>query len=270
MDDWSRSTYDAAEATSAAAALRASTDGCSAAAAKSRLRKTIEQRLAEERALAELLDGAIVASELAGYDCARVFRVARLAEVTAGALGWSTERTDALRLAALLCDVGMLAMPLSLLQRQDEFTAAERCRLVAEHTRWGAGMLEHARLASLRACAPVARFHHERFDGHGVCGLSGHEIPVEARIVSVCDALDALMHDRPWRSGVSPQMALALVAADAGRRFDPEVVAALARGVKEGLCAAGWSATENLPLPPARTQARNHRIASAGSRRLNS
>jgi len=76
----------------------------------------------------------------------------------------------------------------------------------------------------------IIRHHHERFDGCGYPdGLRGREIPLLARIVSVCDAYDALVSDRPYRLRVSPPAAVAILRSGAGAQWDPELVDVLAQ-----------------------------------------
>jgi HD-GYP domain-containing protein (c-di-GMP phosphodiesterase class II) len=76
---------------------------------------------------------------------------------------------------------------------------------------------------------PIIRHHHERFDGLGYPdGLRGREIPRVARIVSVCDAFDALVNDRPYRTRRSPEEAIAVLRAGSGTQWDPEAVDLLA------------------------------------------
>ena len=80
-------------------------------------------------------------------------------------------------------------------------------------------------LRSTSGLLPIIRHHHERFDGHGYPdGLRAREIPRVARIVSVCDAFDALVNDRPYRTRRSAEEALAVLRAGAGTQWDPETV----------------------------------------------
>jgi len=84
-------------------------------------------------------------------------------------------------------------------------------------------------LRSTSGLLPIIRHHHERFDGHGYPdGLRAREIPRVARIVSVCDAFDALVNDRPYRTRRSTEEALAVLRAGSGSQWDPETVELLA------------------------------------------
>jgi HD-GYP domain-containing protein (c-di-GMP phosphodiesterase class II) len=82
-----------------------------------------------------------------------------------------------------------------------------------------------APLRSASRLLPIIRHHHERFDGHGYPdSLRGAEIPLLARVISVCDAFDALINDRPYRNGISVPDAVEVLREGAGTQWDPEVV----------------------------------------------
>jgi putative two-component system response regulator len=92
-----------------------------------------------------------------------------------------------------------------------------------EHPEIGANIV--APLQTGPSLQPIIRHHHERFDGRGYPdGLSGDEIPLLARIISICDAFDALINDRPYRNRVSVDQAIATLRAGAGTQWDPALV----------------------------------------------
>jgi putative nucleotidyltransferase with HDIG domain len=137
-------------------------------------------------------------------------------------------RTDVIEveLAALLHDVGKLRLPSEILRKSGRLSSHER-ELVRLHPEWGSEMV--ARIPGLEAVALLVRLHHERPDGDGYPhALEGERIPVASRIVSVCDAYDAMTSDRPYRAALTPREAIEELERGAGRQFDPEVVAALA------------------------------------------
>ena len=106
---------------------------------------------------------------------------------------------DRIRVAALLHDVGKVAVPEAILDKPAPLTSAE-WRTVVQHPRIGQVILEHA--AALRDAVPIILHHHERFAGHGYpYGLRANEIPLGARIVAIADAYDAMTHDRPYKRG---------------------------------------------------------------------
>jgi hypothetical protein len=129
---------------------------------------------------------------------------------------------DRIRVAALLHDVGKVAVPESILDKPAALTPAE-WRTVIQHPRIGQVILEHA--AALRDAVPIILHHHERFGGHGYpYGLRANEIPLGARIVAIADAYDAMTHDRPYKRAMSHDAAVAELRQHAGTQFDPELV----------------------------------------------
>jgi diguanylate cyclase (GGDEF)-like protein len=130
---------------------------------------------------------------------------------------------DRIRVAALLHDVGKVAVPEAILDKPAPLTSAE-WRSVVQHPRIGQVILEHA--AALRDAVPIILHHHERFAGHGYpYGLRANEIPLGARIVAIADAYDAMTHDRPYKRAISHDAAIVELQQHAGTQFDPELVA---------------------------------------------
>jgi diguanylate cyclase (GGDEF)-like protein len=130
---------------------------------------------------------------------------------------------DRIRVAALLHDVGKVAVPDAILDKPAPLTSAE-WRSVVQHPRIGQVILEHA--AALRDAVPIILHHHERFAGHGYpYGLRANEIPLGARIVAIADAYDAMTHDRPYKPAMSHDAAIVELQQHAGTQFDPELVA---------------------------------------------
>ena len=130
---------------------------------------------------------------------------------------------DRIRVAALLHDVGKVAVPEEILDKPAPLTSAE-WRTVVQHPRIGQVILEHA--AALRDAVPIILHHHERFAGHGYpYGLRANEIPLGARIVAIADAYDAMTHDRPYKRAMSHEAAITELKQHAGTQFDPELVA---------------------------------------------
>lgn len=155
--------------------------------------------------------------------------VARYAVLIAQELGLTPERVEAVRKAALLHDIGKLGVPEAILFKPARLNAQEYS-VVKQHSALGAEIVDNCR--SLRNLAPFIRHHHEWFDGRGYpAGLSGAEIPLEARILSVADAVEAMASDRPYRAGLDGAAILAELHRNMGSQFDPAVVLAFERVV---------------------------------------
>src|ERR1700704_2528004 len=139
----------------------------------------------------------------------------------------SESETEALRAAALLHDIGKLAVPEHIINKPGRLTQAEFEKMKV-HPMVGAEILE--RVAFPYPVAPIVRSHHERWDGTGYPeGLKGEEIPIGARILAVVDCLDALASDRQYRPAMALGAAMAKVSEEAGSWFDPKVVEILER-----------------------------------------
>jgi HD-GYP domain-containing protein (c-di-GMP phosphodiesterase class II) len=137
-------------------------------------------------------------------------------------MGLSRVEMDRIRVAALLHDLGKLALPGEILDKPSSLTDVE-WQVVGEHPRIGQVILEQA--TSMREAVPIVLHHHERFDGTGYPhGLRGEEIPLGARIVAVADAYHAMVHERPYKSPLTHAQALAELRRHAASQFDPTVV----------------------------------------------
>ena len=152
----------------------------------------------------------------------RVFAVA-----IAERLGLSEDEIEALRAAALLHDIGKLAVPEHIINKPGKLTPEEFEKMKI-HPIVGSEILE--RVAFPYPVAPIVRSHHERWDGTGYPdGLKHEEIPIGARILAAVDCLDALASDRQYRNALSLEHAMEKVAAMSGTSFDPRVVEILKR-----------------------------------------
>lgn len=127
-----------------------------------------------------------------------------------------------LGLAAMLHDVGKLETPDEILTKPASLTPAEY-EVIKLHPVAGEQMLRTE--PALAPAAHIVRHHHERMDGRGYPdGLVGHDIPLASRIIAACDAVDAMTHDRPYRSAMSIKLAFAILREYSGTQWDPAVV----------------------------------------------
>lgn len=153
-----------------------------------------------------------------------VYRVARLASILAKENGASEDVCATIELAARLHDIGKVAIPDTLMQKVAPLTDGER-QILQTHVTTGAELLSKAKLAYSEIAEEIARHHHERWDGNGYPdGISGTAIPLAARIVAVCDAYDALTHEKPYRRAFSSDEAITEIMRQRELQFDPNLV----------------------------------------------
>ncbi len=159
--------------------------------------------------------------------------VAALARAVGRRLGLPAEQLDLIAAAAELHDVGKIAISDAILDKPGPLDPEEWERM-RHHTVLGERILAAA--PSLRPVAALVRSSHERFDGFGYPdGLAGEEIPIGARVIAVCDAFDAMMADRAYRSGLEETEAIRRLRRAAGTQFDPRVVDAFTDVIAERL-----------------------------------
>jgi diguanylate cyclase (GGDEF)-like protein/putative nucleotidyltransferase with HDIG domain len=142
-------------------------------------------------------------------------------------LGLSGQELEALHAAAILHDIGKLAVPEHIISKPGRLTPEEFEKMKI-HTLVGAEILERVRFPY--PVVPIVRAHHEKWDGSGYpMGLKGAEIPIGARILSAVDYLDALASDRQYRRALPLREVMQKLTAESGKSFDPKVVDVLQR-----------------------------------------
>lgn len=157
----------------------------------------------------------------------RVHRVRALAIALGKELGLSEEELLDLELGALFHDLGMLALPQGLTDKKGPLSPDEFDE-IKKHVEEGTRMIQSVPL--IVKAAPLALFHHERFDGAGYPkGLSGEAIPLPSRIIALADAFAAMTDDRPYKEKRAPEDAVKEIEANAGSQFDPDVAKAFRR-----------------------------------------
>ena len=166
------------------------------------------------------------------YTHAHLDRVARTAGLVAQHLGLSARRSELVRAAAVLHDIGKIAVDESVLDKPGPLTPAERAH-VQSHALWGAQIL--APIQQFKELVPWIRYHHERPDGTGYPDqLVGEEIPIESKIIAVVDAFDAMTGgDRSYRAPLSQEEAVRELQRCARTQFDESVVWAFSQVITE-------------------------------------
>lgn len=171
-----------------------------------------------------LVDVLVRALESRDGETGSLARLARASGALAAGLELDRATREALELGALLHDIGEIRIPEAVLNKRGPLTPEERL-LVQGHPQAGVEILEVVPL--LTPALDVVGGHHERYDGSGYPqGLKADEIPLAARVFAVVDALDAMIHDRPYRPAGPLDSALTVLKVEAGRQFDPRVVEA--------------------------------------------
>ena len=185
----------------------------------------VEEMAALHLRTIEALALAIEAKDHTTHDDLRRVRI--YAMEVAKDLGLSPAEMQALRAAALLHDIGKLAVPEQIISKPGKLTP-EEFEKIKIHPVVGAEILESVQFPY--PVVPIVRAHHEKWDGSGYpAGLKGEEIPIGARILSAVDCLDALASNRQYRRALSLERAMEIINSESGKSFDPKVVEVLAR-----------------------------------------
>jgi len=159
-----------------------------------------------------------------GYTQEHSVRVSRLACKIAREMDLNTDACETIRVAGLLHDIGKLDINLDVLNKASALTPTEWKHMMT-HTNKGTALIEPMG-GLLRDVLPIVQYHHEFFDGTGYYGVGDEEIPLGARILAVADSYDAMITDRPYRSGRTPREAKNEIQLRARQQYDPKVVEA--------------------------------------------
>jgi HAMP domain-containing protein len=171
-------------------------------------------------------------------------RVTSYAMAIGRRLALDARQLDLLQRGGLLHDVGKIGVPAEILDAARKLTPEEWAQMRA-HPVIGARIVEP--IAEFADVLPMVLYHHEKLDGSGYPeGLSGEGIPYFARILAVADVYDALTSDRPYRAGMDPMDALAIIRRDAGSHFDPDIALTFLEMMAEDPHAAGLLAASSL------------------------
>jgi len=202
-------------------------------------KEELEQAVLTERARAEHIQLQTVLSISNALDardpltCSHSQRVAQYSTEIAKRIGWTAERVDNLHHIALVHDIGKIGVSDAVLQKNGQLTDEEYLH-IQSHVAIGGFILKD--FSAIDKVSEGALYHHERYDGKGYLrGLAGEEIPIEARIICVADALDAMHSSRPYRARQTDAYICAELKRERGKQFDPMLVDMLLEMIDEGL-----------------------------------
>lgn len=157
--------------------------------------------------------------------------VAALASALAKKINLEEERVRKIEIAGLLHDVGKIGIPDSILKKSEKLSPAEK-KIIEEHPVLGERILKNTDLIDI---LPWIRAHHERWDGKGYPDrLKGEEIPIEARILALADAFDAMTSERPYQDALTLEEAVKEIETHKGTQFDPLLADTFIKLIKEG------------------------------------
>jgi HD-GYP domain-containing protein (c-di-GMP phosphodiesterase class II) len=182
------------------------------------------------------------------FPTARSRNTALYAVATARALLLPASTVSQVRLAALLSNIGMLGVPEVILGKTEPLNADEQA-VIRQHPVLGAEIL--ASVPQFQLLLPLVLHHHEDWNGRGYPnGISAERIPIGARIIRVVETYDALTAARPYRPAYTPDQALEMLVAGAGREFDPRVVNVFTTRMRRGAAISddiieSWTAAQN-------------------------
>lgn len=150
-------------------------------------------------------------------------RVGKMAKIMASALHLNSQKTYDLVVGCLLHDIGKIHIPYELIKKESPLTVSE-WEVMKFHPVLGANWAEETGMEN-KCILEIIKYHHERWDGAGYpYGLCGHFIPAFARICTIIDAFDSMVHDRPYRKGMSVQEAKAELLYQSQKQFDKNLV----------------------------------------------
>ena len=151
-------------------------------------------------------------------------QVSKLALEIADNLAISKDELEAIKYAAILHDLGMMAMPEDIHYKSDPLSTKERL-FIESHPEMGTEIIKSATF--LKMTIPIIRHHHERFDGKGYPdGLAGDEIPLGSQILAVADSFVAMLTNRPYKKPIKIEKVVAEIKKQSGSQFNPQVVKA--------------------------------------------
>ncbi len=185
-------------------------------------------------------------------------RVSSFAYQIGKLLGFDKNRLEKLRIAGFLHDIGKIGIPEAILFKPIRLTPKER-RIIKKHSELGAQILEQ--YGEFWEIVPWVRYHHENWDGTGYPeGLMAHEIPLEARILALADALEAMSSDRVYRKALDVKKIREILLNGAGKQWDPYITRILVKNLEQILSSIPYA-----KLPSVYNSVRQRRLEAAYS-----
>jgi len=155
------------------------------------------------------------------YTRGHIERVSQYSLLIARNMGIGDDKMEELKYGCMLHDLGKLDINIDILEKPAELNLKEKTK-IEMHPIYGAEIIKGVKF--LQVAREITLYHHERYDGAGYpYGLKGDRIPLLARIVSVADAFDAMVSDRPYRKRMKNEKAFSIIGSEAGKQFDPEI-----------------------------------------------
>jgi HD-GYP domain-containing protein (c-di-GMP phosphodiesterase class II) len=188
-----------------------------------------------ERLLATEMEALVCLGKAGEYRDAdtgdHVLRVGYASYLLAKSAGFAEEDAETLMYASPLHDLGKIGIPDSILRKPGKLTEEEH-QAMNKHTRIGAAILKHSQSRVMKVARIVALSHHEKWDGSGFPdGVSGEDIPIEGRIVALCDVFDALISSRHYKESWTDADAIDFLRQNSGTHFDPRLVELFIRNI---------------------------------------
>ena len=189
------------------------------------LEEKVRERTKELQELQmELMDRLLRAAEFRDSDTGEhIVRIGKMSRILAEALDMDQKFINAIETASMMHDIGKIAIPDAILLSKDQLTQ-EEWQVMRTHTQKGAKLLSGSRFTVMQMAERIALYHHEKWNGTGYPkGLSGSDIPIESRIVAICDVFDALMTKRSYKQAIPLTEVLEMIQTGSGQHFDPEI-----------------------------------------------
>ncbi|KLO22713.1 divalent ion tolerance protein CutA [Marinitoga sp. 1197] len=162
-----------------------------------------------------------------------IIRVGKISKIIASKILKDKNLIEDYYYAAQMHDIGKIGIPDSILLKPEKLTD-EEYKYMKKHAEIGYKILKKIDDGFFDLASRIALYHHEKYDGSGYpYGLKGKEIPIEGRIVAICDVFDALVSERPYKKAFSIEKSIEIIIEEKGKHFDPEIVEIFLENIEE-------------------------------------